>query len=692
MNSSLELDSLAGNRGRNGVSTKRSSTRLVGIGIALALVWAAINLPAVFLSGWFPLDLPELFFMGENLEERLAWIISPYNGSGRYFPVYWLYHCLQYPLFGSRTGAYLLTQSLLFLAGTLIASRLTTSLSRSTMAGAVVFGAIYLGTSIGENLTTVGKAEPLSFVLVVCVLMLARIQMLQEALSIRRGLAIAVLFAIAMLTKETSMVLLGFAGVGAALSWMANRIEPTGRKIESETRQYLWFFGWLAAGLALAKLPYLLFPRTDVRKSYTSYEVSWGLIEENLRFYLWQHPDILFFGVLSVGTLLILWQRQLRVAATEAQAQKDLIFVSSLCALGWGYWLALLIWRWPMTYYLLLPSVAFKVCAIYALVQIRRTYGSGLAYRTAVLFTVAMLVYSAAQIYYVTASQIAYSRIYTAALHKVATLPGIDRSRLILDTYPFFAEQIGGTSRLLKTQLGVPLEVRGIGELTDPAVLNKDVMDILGIDPAAVDSNTRSLPNSGDYVLSFTGRLMGLWFLRGVAPFYNDSSLLQAQGWYDMDVVAESEIRFPAWFPHVWHHRPAVEHSSVGYKLYKVKDDKPRFFWKGRFPDGWIGPAASLVVSDRFAAPLSVKFSVPAHTLPVTLAISRNDEPFKTIEVGTPDELVINLAAADSVGDTEWKFNVSRSFVPKEMNINRDKRRLAARIALSPDPARQTTP
>jgi len=652
--------------------------------VVLSLLWLLLTVPTVLYSQWFPFDMPFLFIMGEHVQDWLPWILSPYNGSGRYFPMYWFYHCAQYLVFGPVVWPYFIVLSTIYLAGSVLICRTIWRLTGSVRIAALLFVSLYFNSPTAENLTTIGKGEPLAFFLIACVIALFRKYAVCGGMT-RGSMAIsAICFVAAIWIKETSLVLAGFAATGTVLCFVLGKADSRFRKT-TPIRPYLDLLAVLSAGWLVSKLPYAIFPKTSNLTSYTDYEITGKLLKDNLFFYVTQLPDVLLFGLLAIILIGLAarshWHKRGNLVKDGTPAM--LVFASSLCAMAWAYWLAMLLWRWPMTYYMLLPSITFKLCAFYglyivALDQLARPW-------QVILIKAGMAVavaWSAIAFYYIGTSQIAYSRIYTDALKQYEKLSG-SNERLILESYPFYSEMIGGTEMLLSYQLSSTLLVGGIGDLLDPAVLKPEMLDLLRVTPEQLEANYNNLPRKGQYLLVFTGDKLATWFLRGVTPYFSEDSLLKMENVYDMELVAQKSIETSAVYLHEWTNRLDFGSTYVGYKLYRVLTDKPRFLWRGRYPDGWVGFKSSLKVDSTYDAPVTLRISVPPFALPNHVRIIKDGVLLKELEFNDPNEVTVDIGPAPA-NSTQLAFEVERAVAPKDIHMNKDDRKLGARIALVP--------
>jgi hypothetical protein len=483
-------------------------------------------------------------------------------------------------------------------------------------------------------------------------------------------------------TKETSIALFGFCITGIVLSIILGKL----RKVEAYTalvKDYLYLLLALFVGFCISKVPYVIFPETLKTASYIDYVTTPKLISQNLFFYVQQQPDVIIFGVLALILLAMVGKKLFFNSGVPDQTHAHgYIFVLSLCAMAWAYYIVLLAWRWPMSYYMLLPAVLFKLCAIYG-IYITNAYVLVKKPLRFVMYGVIALstLYATVYIYYISTSQITYSIVYREALKKYVEMRG-EKSSLIMESYPFYSEQVDGTWELLLVSTGANLPIKGIADVLDPAVTsNIEILKLLNVSRLQLDENIKNLPKQGDFLLVITGSKLATWSLRGVAPYYSVDSLLKTQGVYDMDLVAERQIKVPALYLHIWTNHLVAEETSIGYKLYKAIDNGPKFLWKGRYPDGWIGKEASLQVNTNYRRPVVIKLSVPNFALPNKVTISKDGHLFKELELTDTDERVLTLSDV-AERPTTFQFEVQNAIVPKNIKLNKDTRELGLRITL----------
>lgn len=662
--------------------------RRIGCGcLALRLVYlmsvcAGFSLPIIVLAGFFPLDMPTLFNIGDDLSRYASFILNPHNGSGRYFPVYWIYHVINFKIFGAWVGGHYIVQCALFFGVAALLGWAASSLSGIGWVGFALIPFLYLGSPVAENLATIGKPETLSALLLTSLLALFYRGLARETdfrLSI--WILVSLLFCLAMWTKETAVVL--FVGALAGLGTSAALRRTSGRAQFDSLRPYWKLLAALMAGYLLCKAPYFVFSANKSGANYTDYSITLSLIAENFEFYALQQPDVILGGGVCTGLLVIYFLKNRRAVGADSVVPWRLPFVVCLCAIAWAYYCGLLIWRWAMPYYMLLPSLLFKVCLVCVLawfshesVRIGRWW-----VRVSKCYVVAAVLYGGLSFYYVAGSQIGYSIVYSDALDQFLRL-SVPESRLVVESYPFYAEQIEGTGSLL-SRLGQSHRVSGVADALDPAVnSNAGILKLLKVTPESLSENYSNLPRRGDYLIAFTGNKLATWFLRGVTPYYNEDSLMKRMGMYEMDLVASRESYLPALYINTWSKLPSAGMTSVGYKLYRVKSDAPRMVWRGRYPDGWIGNTATLLVNPEYGKRVVLRLSAPDFTLPNKVLISLPDGKRKEVVFNNSDEQRVVLSEEPLHYPVSFRVEVEKAISPASLGMNKDSRRLGLRIDL----------
>jgi len=666
----------------DGPLLKRRHT-LLAAAVALAS-WAAWSVPVICWSEWFPLDYSRLITIADELMRHPLRFVSPYDqGSGRFFPFYWLVFAVQSYLFGAATWAYAFTLCAVMLAALWAVCWIVFKTTQRRDASLLLLPLLYLGTPVAENISTIGKAEPYLCLLLFGAIGLFVSQCSEPAgrwVALVRYVGIAATFALAIWMKETSVALLGFCVAGLALAiggWLLVK-EQVWRDC---ARDYVSLLQSLLCGIGVAKAPYFLFTDTSRNINYTEYEITPELIIDNAYFYLIQQPDVLLFGLMSSALLSVIGWNLSRQRATDRSTAQGFVLFAAMVSMGWAYYGVLLIWRWPMSYYMLLPSCVFRAATVYGVVQLTAQSDVRWPKRAVATVITVTAVYGAAYAWYMIGSQIGYSRIYTRVLQEASERVPRE-GRLYLESYPFYSEQWGGTTMWLKAMHRPDIDVRGIADYLDPAVPTPQICKLLHVTDEALATNRKRIPTRGDYLVTFTGLKLATWMLRGVTPYACQQSLLAGhQGDFDLELVAEESIVQDAVYPHVWTGLPTAGPTAIGYKMYRVLSEKPRFLWFDRFPDGWVGSKASIVINSSTPVRAMLRISAPPFTLPNHVQIHCDGGP--TIEVFLIDtnEVLLPIDCACPDGTSTITFRVDRVASPRDLKINKDKRRLGIRAA-----------
>jgi hypothetical protein len=223
----------------------------------------------------------------------------------------------------------------------------------------------------------------------------------------------------------------------------------------------------------------------------------------------------------------------------------------------------------------------------------------------------------------------------------------------------------------------------GIADILDPSVVTPEIKQLLSLSDAAVASNEKNLPKKDDYVLAMTGNELATWHVRGVTPYYSDGSFMNKDGAYRMQELAEATAYFPSVFLNLWTYKLDVRHVYAGYKLYRVIEG-PRFTWMGRFPDGWIGKRGRLILYPRYTENALVHVSTSRYTPENSVSVYQDDVFLEKVPLTEGHEHTFKLQATGKDAPTVFRFEIERTFVPKELRLNMDKRELGAFVRLEP--------
>lgn len=652
--------------------------------------WLLLLAPAAIYSQWFSLDMGGMWTRALDFPQNLKWAFSPEALGGRFFPAYWFYIFGLFRLLGTNIPAQFIVQIALFLVSLAITCRLLWQLTGDRVA-TVVFGVLAcLGGAVAENMYTLGKAEWLAYLFLTLALACFHQPSGTRRPSGVRLALIALLVVLAIWSKETSLVVLAFAPGAALVAAIAMPRPWRDLLREPVVARYGWFLAAVLVGLALARAPYL-FAGHGGDSSYVDYTIDAELLTDNLLFYISQQPDVL---VLALAGSWLIVRAALRVRAQHRQGLDascgNLMFAGGLLAMAWGYCAGLVIWRWPMGYYMLLPSIFFKLIAVYGFWLALSDGLRSRAVRCGWIILVIAIVYGLLHSFYVATSQLAYSRMYTEAIHRYMTVARPDE-RLIIESFPFYSEATTNTRQVIALMTGEQRVVTGIADLVDPAVNTPGLMKLLHITPQQIDDNEKSLPRRGDYLLVMTGNKLATWFVRGAAPYFSVDSLLLRQGEFDMVPVAEDRSFVTSLFMNIWTHHVQLVPTYVGYKLYRVTSDRPRLLWRGRYPDTWIGKSASVRLYPEFGRRALFTVSTPDFNSPNRLTVIQDGEIVRRMTLIAGHEESFELENSGQHVPTRIEFEVQRTSVPKKLKLNDDKREIGIFVRIEAPDAQERT-
>lgn len=656
-----------------------SRTRKSLIFAFLAAAWAVTIFPSVFFPYWAYLDDPGIIWRG-SLAFEFPYNYLPNEYTGRFCPAYWLYYALIYPFSGFNLAGYYLVQSLVFLGIVGLLFLLGHRLA-AHWGGGLAAALLFLTASpVAENAYTLGKPEPriLLLMLAAVAVFFFHLERPKTCRSWWRWTGIVALVLVSMLTKETTMVLAVFGAAGCGISILFRRRNPAFR-----SEALLWGGFFLCVLLVVAGtrgLFYLLLPENAL-KAYTSYPISWRLIRENFRFYIGQIPDIPILGICATTAFALAVRRFSAVPAHR------IVFTGSLCATGWAYFCGMLLWRWPLGYYLLIPAGFFSATFAAAFFQLKS--GGGHSRKVWILTGIILLtrVYSVPYGIYVARAQKAMDRTFTELMVEYAerAQPG---QRLLVENWPFYVEPVRKSNRLLTSIWNRKnLQVEGIRDFLDGELVTPETLRLHAY--AEAPEPFGRYPDEGDFIGRLTGNRNVSWYVRGVSPFTSrteESDFTHAGG--ELALLTDRRYGWKSLFLSPRLPLPSLETFSAGFRLYQVLQS-PFVFWEsGRWQDGWIGEEAFVRLRmAEPAAPFRVQGSVPPEGIPGKLHIYRDDQKIKTFQLNKAGDFAFPLivAATDRLG-TRLRFETSRTFVPREAGTGPDDRRLGVVLDIAREP------
>lgn len=263
--------------------------------------------------------------------------------TGRYFPVYWLFHSLVYLVAGARAFWFFAANTLVFTAITLGLMWLVVLLGGSRIqAGAAGFVFALSGVAIGTAYT-LSKAEPVQLLWIVASLLLICRSATARRLWSRAAWVVAASGALllAYSTKETALVM-----VPISLGWAI-----AGRRLPRSAGAALWpraayFAGSVAATVAFVSLRYAFGPAAISQGTYTkSYQLQWSIIGPSVvEWGAWLARDFVYIAPLLALLIVV-------GPSSVSPGQRRLMVDAVIWMIGWVA--VFLPWSSVVEYYLL---------------------------------------------------------------------------------------------------------------------------------------------------------------------------------------------------------------------------------------------------------------------------------------------------------------------------------------------------
>jgi len=532
------------------------------------LIWAVFILPSSFHPNWSYLDDPANLYVAKSVASNLRFP-SPDPASGRYFPFYYVYYGLLFKLFEYKLYGYYIVQSMMFLLISLMIYSIIFNHTGKISSG--IFGAFLFITAspVAENAYTLGKAEPKILFYLLCSVWIFRFLISNDRYKrkINRLLswvAIAILVFVAILTKETAVVIIIFAFTGVGIAFLLQKKGHTLYK--NDVTAYLLLLLTSVFSAVMARALFFAVRPAGASSSYTTYRVTLPVILYNLKFYVGQQPDVLLLGLIS-GVLLGALYKE----ANEFNA-KRFVFGSAICLTGWAYIFGQLIWRWPTGYYLLVPSALFPI--VVGITACSRVSLESKKVRNIVFASIILMcftrIHSIPYFWFIAHAQKAEDKIYSEAVENYMRMakPG---ERLLIEQWLPSDEPIVQSNILIKELFGKKqLNVDGVRDIVSNTVVAPDALKHRNV--REIPGQTNRFPEKNDYILTFTGDRRTPWALRAVSPFVNEKESAFKTLGMPVEKIIDKEIRWrglQTQFPLIG---AEFKEFSAGYKLYKVGD------------------------------------------------------------------------------------------------------------------------
>jgi hypothetical protein len=497
--------------------------------IALTVITGVAALfifPCTINSYWFYLDDPMTLRVSRDLFTNSSWMF-PDNSTGRYFPLYWLYHAVIYHAFGESPFAFFLVQSIVILASAFLIYFITLHITENKSGGVIAALLFLTCTAMPENAYTLGKTEPkaMLFLLLALFLLTKYISSDKPRRNYIYIFMISLLMLCAMLIKEVCGLFIVAVMGGFLISCCFSSLYYQRFKLGLLSIA-------LSVAILLSRLPFL-FRSHNAINSYIIYDLNFDIVHKNIIFYYEQTPDLFILAAIScILTFFCLFRFDVRLD------QKSNIFMT--CILSWALFGCYILWRSQMVYYMYftcgLFSISIMSCSI--LFKLRST--KNMVFFAMFLLCLALTrLYSIPAFYYIASSQADQSVIYKDIIQEYMKTEYRGR-RLFVENWYSFSEMVGKTNLLLNSIYGrTDLRVIGIFDRLYPNSVTPELRRLYQIDDKVKNSE---IPRPGDLVLVFNGYKPAHWTIRAISPFINKGEVLLMKNGYQMSLVFNNKI------------------------------------------------------------------------------------------------------------------------------------------------------
>lgn len=515
---------------------------------AIVVLWGILILPSIKIDAWFYYDDPTTFAMGRAPLGNFQWM-KALPGSGRFFPLFWLYRGITFALVGPSLPGFYGVQAGVILVTALLFFALVWRLTQRPSAGTLAVGLFLTGSPVAENAYTLGKAEPLQLLLFDGLLLtLLAFAHASRPRSAAFALGVVALLQVACLwAKETGIVAWPLSVTLAILIVLLRGPQPVAAPIRKAGALLAVSIATLVAAKAYqASVSVPVEPG-----AYSAWTITPALVLSNLRFYLVQQPDL----ALTAGASFLLLPAAWKSARNgDARERLSIAFAASSLIAGCCFTAGILVWRFSLGYYLYPASGLFGVAVTLFFFATPRPASIGP--RGGLLLAAAALaagrLVSLPYAHYVATSQAAMAQVYTAAVKEFVRLAP-PNARLFGESWPDSSEAVYQTNLLLSDYLRRPdLHVNGrVGGATDPS------------------TGAPLAPRPGDFLLSFQVYKPALWSLRGVGPLVSDQPPAPLPD-ADIRLLAGWDVKTPSLYIDLASKCPRWGDTWVGARLFRI--------------------------------------------------------------------------------------------------------------------------
>lgn len=628
--------------------------------LALFIVLIGIGLHICLNMKYFYIDLPSVLVIGKQ-----GWLalVAQIFQSPRFDIMYNIITCVASNLFGNTPAVYYGIQFFFFALTVIILIYFSRLCNAGLKVAMLSVSLLICCSSVAENLYTIGKKEViLSAGIATSLLCLFALVFYEYSKWKKRLLYFVYIFGIVFVVslKETSSVII------CAILLLQMYTLICNRKYSKKA-----FTGLLGAVIVMILAQ--VYKKIFISYSdYTSYEITYKVIKDNIEYYFLYHKDVCFVGVIGLAVGMANFIKD------KTNPAKAYLLIINLT--GWAYVGGICLWRWPQSYYLY-PAVMFfsisLINIVYILPKMKRL--SAIIFYISIGLTVA---YGMLYNYCVVFSHMDLSIIYSDSIDRLAEITK-SGDRIILGDTSLFEEPVYQMNNLLVEYLDKNVEIIGGGQNIIDEEFSDEILTLYGYKREQYEEEMELAElREGDYLVHYINERNFFGPIRGVNPATTKDiiSILQKEE-YNLSLVDERMIQRK--YFGIEDHQLGIYEMQTGYQIWRV--DKISSRMTGVTADGWSGKTITIrnYLEDE---------AMKLYVYDIGSAINQSasnwvdiyvDGSFvKSIEVERGSVIDINELIAGGADDRHrLDFIVENVFVPAELlDDNDDDRKLGINV------------
>lgn len=637
-----------------------NKTKRIVAYLAISIALIGIGLHICFNMKYFYIDMPSVLVAGK--QGWLALVAQVFQNPRLDF-MYNIIIFVSASLIGNTPSVYFGVQFLFFVLTALTLIYFSQLCNAGTKTVMLCAGLLICSSSVAENLYTVGKKEIiLSAGIAISLLCLYALVFYEHSKWKKILLYFAYISGIifAMTLKETSSVVICAVLLLQTYTLIFNR--------KYSKKAFTGFLGAVIIMIFAQVYKKMFISYSD----YTSYEITFKVIWDNIEYYFLYHKDICFAGAIGLAAGAVNFIKD------KTNPSKAYLLIINLT--GWAYVGGICLWRWPQSYYLY-PAVMFFSISLINMAYIIPKMKKALA----VIFCVAISLagtYGILYNYCVAFSHMDLSIIYSDSVDQLAEITK-SGDRIILGDTGLFEEPAYQMKNLLVEYLDKNVEIWGGRQNIIDEEFSDETLTLYGYKREQYEEEMELAElKEGDYLVHYINERNFFGPIRGVNPATTKDiiSILQKEE-YNLSLVDERMIQRK--YFGIEDHQLGIHEMQTGYQIWRV--DKISSRMTGVTADGWSGKTITI---RNYQEDEAMKLYVYDIGSAINQSASNRVDIYvdgsfvKSIEVERGSVIDINELTAGGVDDRHrLDFIVENVFVPaKLLDDNDDDRELGINV------------